>query len=278
MHMLVYLHEEGSISGAAKCMHLTQQAVSAQLKRLEELVGRPLVCRQNQRIELTPDGEVILLAARKMVDIANRIRYQFSNTTLDGFVRFGFTQGFSLPMLFALLSELRRVQPRLEVRCETGRTSQLLAKLEAGGLDVVLGAQADGNAQGEVMRRERLVWVGDLHHLVRPGMTIPLVVLPAPTFIREHIFDTLSSAGHKWTVHFESDDPASLRTAIRSGWGISLFNEETVLGDFTLPHAMETSLLPFPGHVEFFMRYNPLRNDALIRSFATVLRKVLNRP
>ncbi|MFX5793379.1 hypothetical protein ABTD98_20130, partial [Acinetobacter baumannii] len=89
--------------------------------RLEEMVGRPLVCRQNQRIELTPDGEVILLAARKMVDIANRIRYQFSNTTLDGLVRFGFTQGFSLPMLFALLSELRRVQPRLEVRWETGR-------------------------------------------------------------------------------------------------------------------------------------------------------------
>ncbi|MBW9337030.1 hypothetical protein FEE59_26330, partial [Herbaspirillum sp. RU 5E] len=82
----------------------------------------------------------ILLAARKMVDIDNRIRYQFSNTTLDGFVRFGFTQGLSLPTLFALLSELRRAQPRLEVRCETGRTSQLLAKLEAGGLDVVLGA------------------------------------------------------------------------------------------------------------------------------------------
>jgi hypothetical protein len=153
-----------------------------------------------------------------MVDIANRIRYQFSNTTLDGFVRFGFTQGFSLPMLFAL----QRAAP-----CPAAPGSALrdrpyqpaAAKLEAGGLDVVLGAQADGNAQSEVMRRERLVWVGDLHHLVRPGMTIPLVVLPAPTFIREHIFDTLSSAGHKWTVHFESDDPASLRTAIRSGWG-----------------------------------------------------------
>jgi DNA-binding transcriptional LysR family regulator len=97
------------------------------------------------------------------------------------------------------------------------------------------------------MRRERLVWVGDLHHLVRPGMTIPLVVLPAPTFIREHIFDTLSSAGHKWTVHFESDDPASLRTAIRSGWGSPCSTKKPCWAISPCRMPWRRRCCPFPG-------------------------------
>jgi DNA-binding transcriptional LysR family regulator len=125
-------------------MHLTQQA--ERWLGGWRVVGRPLVCRQNQRIELTPDGEVILLAARRWW-ISPIVSATSFPTTLDGFVRFGFTQGFSLPMLFAL----QRAAPCPAApgsALRDRRTSQL-PPLEAGGLDVVLGAQADGNAQAK---------------------------------------------------------------------------------------------------------------------------------
>ena len=276
MHMFVYLHEEGSFSATAERMHLTQQAVSAQLKRLEEMTGRTLVQRCHQRIALTRDGEALLISARQVVEISQRIRHQFSSVPLDGLIRFGVTPGIGPSLLFPLLSELRRAHPRLEVRCQTTHSSQLLAKLDAGSLDVIVGAQRDGDANGEVLRRERLVWVGDVENLVRTGSAVPLVMLPSPTFLREHIFSSLGNAGFKWTVHSECDDSVSLRVAIQAGWGITLFNEEMILAEPSFPHDRGSGLLPDPGHVEFFMRFNAAGRNPSIDPFVGILRSTLS--
>ena len=83
MHMFVYLSEEGTFTGAAERMNLTQQAISAQMKRLEELTGRTLVKRSHHKVELTHDGDALLIAARQVVDLADRLRRQFSSMPLE---------------------------------------------------------------------------------------------------------------------------------------------------------------------------------------------------
>lgn len=277
MHMFVYLAEEGSFTATAERMHLTQQAVSAQMRRLEELLGRTLVNRAGPRIELTNDGEALLVSAQQIVAISNSIRRQFSSVPLEGLVRFGYTPGIAPSLLFTILSELRRSHPKLELRCQIAKSSQLIPKLEAGSLDVVVGAQQVGDLRGEVLRRERLIWVGDMQNAMRPDAVVPLVMVTSPTFLREQIFQRLSAAGLKWTIHSECDDPLTMRTAILSGWGISVFNEELVMADPSFPHDDGTSLLPDPGEVEFFMRFNPDHGSSCIDSFVSILRNTLSR-
>lgn len=277
MHMFVYLAQEGSFTAAAERMHLTQQAVSAQMKRLEELVGRTLVNRNGPRIELTKDGEALLVSAREVVDISDRIRRQFSSVPLEGQVRFGLTPGITPSLLYPMLSELRRSHPRLELSCQIGNSSQLIAKLETGGLDVVLGAQPEGDQRGEVLRREQLIWVGDLHKLVQPEAPVPLVMLPSPTFLREQVFQRLSAAGRKWTIHSECNDAATMRAAVLSGWGVSVFNEGLVMADPSFPHDAGHAVLPDPGGVEFFMRANPGNCQDCINTFVCILRSTLAR-
>lgn len=277
MHMFVYLAEEGSFTATADRMHLTQQAVSAQMKRLEELIGRTLVNRAGPRIELTNDGEALLISAQQVVNISERIRQQFSAVPLEGLVRIGFMPALGLSLLFPILSALRRSHPRLELRCQTTNSTQLVQKLEAGSLDVILGAQPEGQARGEVLRRERMIWVGDINHLVRPDAPVPLVMLPSPTFIRDQVFQRLNQAGLKWTIHSECDDPLTMRAAVLSGWGISVFNEELIRAEPSFPHDASNRLLPDPGSIEFFMRFNPSQSNKCIDTFVAILRSTLAR-
>lgn len=277
MYMFVYIAEEGSFTGAAERMHLTQQAVSAQMKRLEELLGRTLVRRSGSRVELTHDGEVLLLSAQKVVAISDRIRRQFSVVPLEGLVRFGLTPGTGHSLLFPILSELRKNNPKLEIRCKTANSTKLIAKLEAGALDVILGAQPAGGVRGEVLRREKLIWVGDVKNLIKPDSVVPLVMLPSPTFVRDQVFRALSEAGLKWVIHSECEDPLTMRAAILAGWGISVFNEDLIASDPSFPHETNPEILPDPGSIEFFMRYENINQDKCVDTFVSILRTTLGK-
>lgn len=274
MEMMVCLAEESSFTAVAERMHLTQQAVSAQVKRLEALTGHQIVVRSPHEVHLTQAGEKLLIYARQVIAVGERIRQQFSVVPLEGTVRFGFTPGFGAPMLFPVLSEIRRVHPRLELQCETGRTTNLLSRMEAGKLDVIIGAQADGGNCGETLCREKLIWLGDAERLVQSGSPVPLVMLPKPTFLREHIFKILDRAGYTWSVFFESDDVMALRSAVQAGWGMSLFNKVLVAGGDSLVFGGASGLLPDAGYVEFFLRYRE-QSDDVVKSFAKALRSVL---
>jgi len=278
MRMFVYLSEEGTFTSVAERLSLTQQAVSAQMRRLEELTGRVLVKRNYHKVELTHDGDALLVTAKQIVELSERLQRQFSSMPLEGVIRLGFNLGVAPSMLFPLMSELRRSHPRLEVRCQTAPSEQLLARLQAGSLDIVLGAQRAGDLRGEIIRKERLVWVGDIDNLVKPGKPVALVMLPSPAFIREHIFDVLSKAGLHWTVHTECDDASTMKAAILAGWGISLFNEEMLAGDPDFPGHAEMGALPDPGHIEFFMNFSSNHDNELIDSMAAILRSTLSYP
>lgn len=274
MEMMVCLAEEGSFTAAAERMHITQQAVSAQVKRLETLTGQQLVNRSHHHIQLTQAGEALLVYARQAVEISERMRRHFSAIPLEGSVRLGFTPGFGMPMLFPLLTEIRRLHPRLELYCEAERTVRLTSKLETGHLDIIIGAQREGETHGETLLREKLIWVGDAEQLVQHCSPVPLVMLPGPTFLRDHMFKLLDAAGLGWTIFFESDDVMAMRAAVQSGWGMSIFNRVQLSGDEGLAYDNARHVLPDAGHIEFFMRHNS-GNRNVIESFARVLRTMI---
>lgn len=276
MEMLVCLAEERSFTAAAERMHLTQQAVSAQVKRLEALTGHRMVVRSRQEVKLTQAGETLLVYARQTMAMAEQIRRKFAVVPLEGTIRLGFTPAFEIPRLFPILTEVKHRFPRLELYCETARTENLTEKLDAGELDLVIGAQLEGERRGKVLLREKLVWTGHTEQLLLPGQPIPLVSLVGPSFLRDHVFKLLERAGLDWTVFFESDDNIALRAAVQSGWGIALFNRNIVMdGDSPLPEATE-GVLPEAGYVEFFLRHQD--PSGIVGSFAQILQEVLSNP
>src|SRR5579863_9573736 len=68
LKLLTAVAEEGSVTSAGKRLHLTQSALSHQLRDAEEKLGTALFLRLGKKMVLTPAGEKMLISARKVLD------------------------------------------------------------------------------------------------------------------------------------------------------------------------------------------------------------------
>src|SRR5947208_6457447 len=89
LRTFVAIADTGSFTRAAEVVHKTQSAVSMQMKRLEERVGRPIFERDGRLSKLTDDGERLLDYARRILRINNECVASFVDAELAGRVRLG---------------------------------------------------------------------------------------------------------------------------------------------------------------------------------------------
>src|SRR5258708_39308701 len=89
LRTFIAIAETGSFTKAAEFVHKTQSAVSMQMKRLEERLGRPIFTRDGRASKLTEDGERLLDYARRIVKLNVEALAAFSTAELTGRVRLG---------------------------------------------------------------------------------------------------------------------------------------------------------------------------------------------
>jgi DNA-binding transcriptional LysR family regulator len=275
LNVLICIVEEGSFTAAADRLDITQQAISAQVKRLETLATRQLLKRTAHGIALTVDGEAMLTYAREIAIISESMLNQFAVSPLAGKVRVGLSPGFPFCVLAAVLGHVRDLDADVEVSIETGTTAKLINKFNAARLDVVFGAQRPGDAKGEALFRDAVEWIGSSTAVLDPSTPVPLVAFPAPAMIRDVMLDSLSRANRTWRIAVESEDLNTIRTSIASGWGITAMNGRLLRNipeDFALLHGQG---LPDLGELEFFLRYDD-RYGPSIKTFVDAVRLVTN--
>jgi DNA-binding transcriptional LysR family regulator len=89
LRTFVAIAETGSFTRAAEVVHKTQSAVSMQMKRLEERIGRPIFERDGRTSKLTEEGERLLDYAQRIVRLNAEALSSIGNTNLSGRVRLG---------------------------------------------------------------------------------------------------------------------------------------------------------------------------------------------
>lgn len=134
------LIECGSMTAAAKAMHVTQPALSHWLKELEEAVGVALVTR-GRRLLPTPAGEVFLGHARRMLGDAARTREEIDSIRAGavGRVRVGVVLVAAPALVPLAFAQLQRELPRLTLSLVEGTLDQLLARMHQHELDLIVG-------------------------------------------------------------------------------------------------------------------------------------------
>jgi len=126
---------------AAHC-HVTQPTLSAQLRKLEETLGVPLVERSTRLVTLTPLGERIVTHARRILEEANQISElaRWRHGTLKSVLRLGVIPTLGPYILPLFLNKLHQTFPELRLVLREDLTDNLLAALDAHALDVLLMA------------------------------------------------------------------------------------------------------------------------------------------
>lgn len=133
----VAVAREGSITRASELLHLSQPAVSAHIKAIEDAVGRPLFDRTSRGMRLTPDGERLLANAERTLTAHRELMQEAARIKghLSGKLRLGAASNSNDAVIGRLLAGLSERCPEVEVALEHGTSRDTLAGLRSGRID-----------------------------------------------------------------------------------------------------------------------------------------------
>ncbi|HSI82565.1 MAG TPA: LysR family transcriptional regulator [Candidatus Methylacidiphilales bacterium] len=156
-----YVHKEtGGFTRAAQRLHLTQSAISHQIRKLEEDIERPLFYRTTRSLTLTEDGEEYFPHALKILESLDALTRRFQPSRVSGIVRFGVPETFLGEQLPGMLGQFVRAFPEVRLDVNVGTYLDLRAIIGAGELDLaVVLSEPSVIAEGIVLRKSKFVWV-----------------------------------------------------------------------------------------------------------------------
>jgi DNA-binding transcriptional LysR family regulator len=232
LRSFVSVVDAGGFTRAGERVHRTQSTVSQQIKRLEDMLGRPLLYRNGKQATPTEEGERLLSYARRILALAEEARDVVARPASDGVLRLGIPEDFAAYRLTELLSDFARSRPglRLDVRC--GMSIQLRRALERGELDLALFKRDAGEAGGIARWPERLHWITSRRHPIDLDREpLPLAVSEQGCLYRNRMIHAAEAAGRAWHVAYTSPNLPGIQAAVSAGLGVSILPEVAILPD-----------------------------------------------
>ena len=134
---------EENFTRAADIIHVTQPALSKQLKSLEDELGKKLFTRQNAGIKLTAEGILLKNRAENLVELSDKIVDEFKamNDITGGEIYFGLAESYQIRYLAREIRQLKNIYPNLHCHIISGDTEQVIDKLDGGVLDFAVLAE-----------------------------------------------------------------------------------------------------------------------------------------
>lgn len=196
----------GTVAAAAKHLFVSQPAITARVKELEDILGLALLSRSQHGVQLTPTGRDVLELARKLLESGAAIGDMRANEQppLDGLLRLGADESSAAVVISALLRQLRVTYPSLRVALSVERSKVLQEKLNRRELDVAIHTNpaARPHVIDEPLGRVDVAWVasGRLEGVSLPfrpadAAAISIVLNPPPSILHVVARDWLSEAG-----------------------------------------------------------------------------------
>src|SRR5499427_9470891 len=141
--------ETGSFTRAADIVHKTQSAVSMQMKRLEERLGRPMSARDGRASKLSEDGERLLDYARRVVKLNVEALAAFSDAELTGRVRLGVPDDYADRYLPEIMARFSRAYPSVELTVTCEPTVELVHRIDTNDIDLAIITNCSGSMTAE---------------------------------------------------------------------------------------------------------------------------------
>jgi len=160
LRSFVAVAESGGVTRAAGQLHLTQSAVSMQLKRLEESMGQSLLDRSNRTIGLTQQGELLLSYGRRLLALNDEVWNRMTGEVFEGELVFGVPQDIVYPHIPNILRQFSKDYPRVKVHLHSSFTTGLKEQFAAGKADVVLTTEEGTDVGAEMLTELEIVWHG----------------------------------------------------------------------------------------------------------------------
>ncbi|MEX5351317.1 LysR family transcriptional regulator [Pseudomonas juntendi] len=277
--------EHGNISHAANALHLSQPAVSGQLKLLQEAFGEPLYQRAGRGVRLTAAGEQLLGHAERLRDTfrqAQALRDAMRGLE-RGTLRIGASTTPASYLLPYLLADFHGRYPDVVVTTTNGNTSEIVAALETLDIALIEGPPGQELALGTEVtawREDEIVAIVPSNHpLASAGQTQPLDVLGAyPVVLRESgsgvrqlVERAFAREGVAMRVALEIAGVEGVKEAVRAGMGIGFVSAMSIRHEDNALHRLGIAPQPLTRHFSILMPHAATPSRAAARFMALCL-------
>jgi DNA-binding transcriptional LysR family regulator len=245
--------ELGSVSRAAQALHLTQPAVSKQLRTLEQALGTALVARSGRGVRLTREGELVAEYGRRSAAVLEECSDALAELDAADAGKLVLGAGattciFQLP---AWLGELRRERPRVDVTVRTGTSRVVEALVMACEVDLglVTSPVTQRALKQRVLFREdiALVVAGDFRKPPASLESLPLILFPQSTGFRAYLDRKLGAERLGRLTKMESDSVEAIKSFVASGLGASFLPLSAVAHELSARSLRRLSLRGLPA-------------------------------
>jgi len=228
LRTFIAIAETGSFTRAADVVHKTQSAVSMQMKRLEERLGKPIFERDGRASKLTEDGERLLDYARRIVKLNAEALTSLTGAGLTGSARLGVPDDYADRYLPEIMARFARSHPGVELTIVCEPTVRLVERIDAGEIDLAIITHSYINRASEIIRRERLLWVTSNRSTIHLEPTVPLALGRQTCAWRRIAMERLEAAGRPYRVLYTSWNAGAISAAVLAGLAVSVFPESAL--------------------------------------------------
>ncbi|WP_018935070.1 LysR family transcriptional regulator [Thioalkalivibrio sp. ALJ24] len=247
-----------SFTRAAETLHMTQPAVTFQIRQLEEQLEARLFDRNHNRVALTEAGELVRRYAERIFDTYGEMEAALRELKgAAGALVIGASTTVAEYMLPSLLGAFRRAHPEIGIRLRVGNTVTVVGMVEEGSVDLGIVEASVGQRNLEVQAcfgdRLRLVVPPDhpLAGRVQVGVEdfihAPFICREEGSGTREVIMEYLGQAGYDRNALrgcMELGSPEAIKGAVAAGMGVSVLSEAVVAKELALGELVAIPLDP----------------------------------
>jgi DNA-binding transcriptional LysR family regulator len=248
-----------SFTKAAESLHMTQPAVTFQVRQLEEYFNTRLFDRAHNRISLTEAGKRVYEYAEDIFDLYAKMENAVRDITgeISGVLIIGASTTIAEYMLPSLLGDFKKKYPDITVQLRVSNSEGIVTMVENNDIDlgVVESPVLNKNLVVEECRKDRLVAIVPPQHALSGNEQVTIKELLEHDYIareegsgtREVIHEHLADAGYKSAdlhVAMELGSPEAIKGAVEAGMGVSIVSEVSIHKELQLGTLVALELSP----------------------------------
>ena len=235
--------DTGSFTAAGEKLHVSQSAISRQILLLEEELGEPVFHRIGRRIRITPAGESLLQLSHRVFRDLQETVSTISDTreSLSGTMRLVGGMTVCLYVFPALLAEVRRVHPHLDMKVTVGSAERSIAMLRSGAGDlgmITLPVEATDLVSVPALEEELLLITYPAHPLAKKKSITPadldtqdFVLFETGSITRRLVESFFAREGVEAEIIMETENVEIIKAMVRNGLGISIIPSQAAASD-----------------------------------------------
>jgi DNA-binding transcriptional LysR family regulator len=271
LRSVVAVADCGGFHRAAAVLHLTQSAVSQHVRRIEGVVGAPIVERSGRGMVFTELGHRVVVHARKILAVHDGALADLGAAE-EKVLLVGATEHGADVMLPGLTDALGHRLPDWRIRFRLDRNVALADAIEHGLVDLAVLIDGSGWDRSHASGMVALKWISSRGITFSSSEPLPVVIYSEPCTLREPTFAALDKLGMDYRIVAECSDLSGLVSAVRSGLGVALL---PMIG--RLPDGLCLAEgLPAANRASVFVRGRSGVDEQVLATVEAAVREVLS--